>query len=30
MTRAQSEQIEQDANTWLQQHQISAKPFAGR
>jgi putative methionine-R-sulfoxide reductase with GAF domain len=30
MTRAQSEQIEQDANTWLQQHQASAKPAAGR
>ena len=30
MTRAQSEQIEQDANTWLQQHQISAKPSPGR
>ncbi|MGD0759494.1 MAG: GAF domain-containing protein [Candidatus Sulfotelmatobacter sp.] len=30
MTRAQSEQIEQDANTWLQQHQASGKPAAGR
>jgi TPR repeat protein len=30
MTRAQSEQIEQDANTWLQQHQISTKPSPGR
>jgi putative methionine-R-sulfoxide reductase with GAF domain len=30
MTRAQSEQIEQDANTWLQQHQASAKPTPGR
>jgi putative methionine-R-sulfoxide reductase with GAF domain len=30
MTRAQSEQIEQEANTWLQQHQISAKPYPGR
>lgn len=30
MTRAQSEQIEQDANTWLQQRQTSAKPAAGR
>jgi GAF domain-containing protein len=30
MTRAQSEQIEQDANTWLQQHQASAKPAPGR
>ena len=30
MTRSQSEQIEQDANTWLQQHQASAKPAAGR
>ena len=29
MTRAQSEQIEQDANTWLQQHQASAKPAPG-
>jgi GAF domain-containing protein len=30
MTRAQSEQIEQDANTWLQQHQALAKPAPGR
>jgi len=30
MTRAQSEEIEQDANTWLQQHQTSAKPAPGR
>ena len=30
MSRAQSEQIEQDANAWLQQHQASAKPAAGR
>jgi putative methionine-R-sulfoxide reductase with GAF domain len=30
MTRAQSEQIEQDANSWLQQHQVSAKPAPGR
>jgi GAF domain-containing protein len=30
MSRAQSEQIEQDANTWLQQHQTSAKPAPGR
>ena len=30
MTRAQSEQIEQDANTWLQQRQASAKPAPGR
>jgi len=30
MTRAQSEQIEQDANAWLQQHQIPSKPAAGR
>jgi putative methionine-R-sulfoxide reductase with GAF domain len=30
MTRAQSEQIEQDADAWLQQHQTSAKPAPGR
>ncbi|MGA9977524.1 MAG: GAF domain-containing protein [Candidatus Sulfotelmatobacter sp.] len=30
MTRAQSEQVEQDANTWLQQHQTSDKPSPGR
>jgi len=30
MSRAQSEQIEQDANTWLQQHQASANPAPGR
>ena len=30
MTRAQAAQIEQEANTWLQQHQAAAKPTAGR
>jgi GAF domain-containing protein len=29
LTRAQSEQIEQDANLWLQKHQATAKPNPG-
>lgn len=30
MTRAQAAQIEQDANTWLQQHEPQGKPSAAR
>jgi TPR repeat protein len=30
MSRAQAASIEQEAERWFQQHQVSAKPAAGR